>query len=114
MTKPTIDLFDYHDYRDYLKEWFQLSREIYGLSLRDVAEKCGLATGYMPMVLTGKRNLSAKALSKLLPLLQLNQNEVRYLNLLMDLSDSSDSEERLHVFSEIKKLRAYKDKSVRE
>ena len=114
MKQVKIDLFDYHDYREFLRDWFDQARENQSLSLRDIADLCDLSTGYLPMILSGKRNLSEKSLDKLQDILKLNQEEHKYFKALLDLSDSSASKDRLAAFEEIRKLRSFRQKSSKE
>lgn len=114
MKKKSIDLFSYHDYREYLKDWFEQGRESQSFSLREIAEKCDLSTGYLPMVLCGKRNLSEKALAKLQMVLRFNQEELTYFQSLMQLSDAGKNQERMMAFEEIKRLRSFKKKNTKE
>jgi uncharacterized protein (TIGR02147 family) len=112
--KKSIDLFDYHDYRLFLRDWFDHARENQSLSIRDIAEKCELSTGYLPMILSGQRNLSEKSLLKLQNVLKMNQEQLAYFKSLMDLSDSVTQSERLKSFEDIKKSRSYRKKSPKE
>lgn len=114
MKKKKIDLFDYHDYRSYLKDWFEHARENQSLSLRDIAEKCDLSTGYLPMILSEQRNLSEKSFLKLQEILKLNQEESNYFKYLLVLSDGAISKERLSAFEEIKKVKSFQKKSLKE
>lgn len=114
MKKKSLDLFSYHDYRKFLRDWFAHGREDQSLSLREIAEKCDLSTGYLPMLLSGKRNLSDKALAKLQTVLRFNQEELVYFQSLMQLSDATKNQERMIAFEEIKKLRSFKMKSTKE
>jgi uncharacterized protein (TIGR02147 family) len=114
MPTKNLELFNYHDYREFLTDWFSFQKENQSFSLRDFAEKCGLSTGYLPMVLSGKRNLSLKGFEKLQPALKLNQEETQYFKALLDLSDSQETKERLRAFDEIKKLRSFQQKSKSE
>lgn len=66
------------------------------------------------MVLSGKRNLSEKSLLKLQVVLKLNQDQYIYFKSLISLSDEPDSHHRLKAFEEIKKIRNFRQKSVKE
>jgi uncharacterized protein (TIGR02147 family) len=114
MKKKSIDLFEYHDYREFLRDWFDQVRESQSLSLRDVAEKCGLSTGYLPMILSGKRNLTEKSLAKLQWVLKLNQEETAYFRALLDLSDATVTADRMNAFENIRKVRSFRQKSTKE
>ena len=114
MKKMMIDLFDYHDYRLYLKDWFEQGRLNQSFSLRDVAEKCQLSVGYLPMILSGQRNLTIKSFDKLQVVLKLNTEEASYFKSLLELSDASKMHERLKAFEEIRKIKSFQKKSLNE
>lgn len=114
MKRKVINLFNYHDYRHYLRDWFDQVRDDQSLSLRDIAETCGLSTGYIPMILSAKRNLSEKSLTKLQTALKLNQEEFSYFKHLLLLSDAGGSNERLSAFNEIRKSQSFRNKSTKE
>ncbi len=114
MKKTGIDLFNYHDYRNFLRDWFDQERESQSLSLRDVAEKCELSIGYLPMILSGQRNLTEKSLLKLQAVLKLKTEEISYFKSLLDLSDGATSKKRLAAFEELKKITSFRQKSPKE
>ncbi len=114
MNKIVKDIFSYHDYREFLRDWFSYGRENQSRSIRDVAEACDISVGYLPMVLSNRRNLTEKSLLKLQIVLKLKQEELQYIKALLILSDSASNIERLNAFEEIKKLRSFKKKSSKE
>lgn len=114
MRKKAVDLFEYHDFRDFLRDWFNQARESQSLSLREIALQCGLSTGFLPMLLSGQRTLSDKSLSKLQAALKLNKEELAYLKALIRLCDGETAEERSLAFEEIRKLRSFRKKNPKE
>ena len=60
------DLYRYHDYRAFLRDWIEYQRGTRpGFSLRSLSTESGLALGYLSMVLSVARRLTAEALQKL-------------------------------------------------
>src|SRR4051812_24664316 len=77
------DIYAHHAYREFLKEWFTYRKALDpAFSLRALAREAQLASGLLPMVMAGKRPLSAKALAKLAGPLGLGTTELSYLELL--------------------------------
>lgn len=112
-TRP--DIFRYHDYREFLRDWFNFLKQTKpGFSLRSLARESGLASGYLPMVLSGSRNLSAKALEKCSRYLALTPRERNYLDLLRTLGDSDAPEARREAFEKIQRYRTYQQVNPRE
>ncbi len=104
------DIFVFHDYRAFLKEWFSYLKEVFpDFSLRSLARETGLASGYFPMVLSGKRKLSSKALAKCATALHLSATEKSYLDLLLVLADEVPDETRVDAFERIQRYRGYQE-----
>lgn len=112
-SKP--DIFRYHDYRDFLKDWLAwLKASQSSFSLRALATKADLALGYLPMVIKRARSLSPKALAKLGPALSLSPSERSYLELLVRLGDAESQEERLAALEKMKRFSGYRKHNARE
>ncbi len=103
------DVFTYHDHRAFLKDWFAyLKASGSGPSLRECAKKSGLSSAYLPLVLQGKRKLSANGFEKLGPHLGLHREETEYLSQLRGLGESDSPEVRRYAFEAMKNLRSYR------
>ncbi|HUP56649.1 MAG TPA: TIGR02147 family protein [Bdellovibrionota bacterium] len=110
------DLFTYQDYRAFLRDWIEHLKAQRGrqLSLRQLAIEAQVSTGYLSMVLTGKQALSAKALSKLLPHLGLDDQEQAFLELLRTIAESDNHAARMEALNRIQRFRAYGENQPRE
>lgn len=108
------DVFNYHDYRRYLKDWFAYAKETFGLSLRQTATDSGLSVSYLSMVLAGDRNLSGRALEKFLPVLELTAPRVSYFKLLQTIGDSESHAERIEALDKLQKQSGYKKLNPKE
>lgn len=113
MNKPNV--YSYHDYRTFLKDWISYLQEIQtDLSMRKIAEKSELAVSYLPMVLSGKRNLTAKALESLKKHLKLKVDEIAYLKYMMELNDSDNREDKLELVKKMQKFHKYEEENSKE
>jgi uncharacterized protein (TIGR02147 family) len=108
------NLYAYHDYRSYLKDWAQFQKANAKLSLRRLAVELELSPSYLSMILSGDRNISDAVFERLLPLLQLAPTQESYFRLLVTISDSDIQEERLLALERIQKLAGYKDLNYKE
>ncbi|MCB0405859.1 MAG: TIGR02147 family protein [Bdellovibrionales bacterium] len=109
------DIFRYHDYRVFLKDWFGfLKKKRSGFSLRNLARRAKLASGYLPMILSGSRNLSSKALTKLTPHLGLNPQECAYLDALKELNDADSDAVQSRAFENLQRNRTYQAANPKE
>lgn len=113
MNKPNV--YSYHDYRTFLKDWISSLQETQSdLSMRKIAEKSELAVGYLPMVLSGKRNLTVKALESLKKHLKLKTDELAYLKYMMELNDSDSREDKLELVKKMQKFHKYGEENAKE
>ena len=107
------DIFLHHDIREYLGEWLDYKKSITPkYSLRRLAKDAALSPGYLPLVLSRKRTLTAKALDKLLPSLGLSKDEARYFHLLRTLNETDKQSEREASMIEIQKMKKYQIKNT--
>lgn len=107
MKKP--NLFQYHNYRLFLKDWFEfLKFQDATFSLKKIAENVGLSHGYFHNVLNNKSSMSIKALNQLESNLKLNKTEHSYLAHLIELTDAETLQEQQRAYEKILKFRKYK------
>lgn len=82
--------------------------------MRKLAGDAQLATGYLPMCLSGKRILSTKALHKLMPHLKLNSQERRFLELLHLVGTTEEPHSRLQALKDMSRMQSYRAINSRE
>lgn len=97
------EIFSYHEYQVFLKDWLAYRKVSQSTSLRDLAKQAGLASGYLPMVLSGKRPLSSAALAKIMPYLGLNLQERTFLTQLVILGTSDSQDLRVAALEKMKR-----------
>ena len=113
IAKPNI--FHYHDYVQYLNDWIKYQKKNQkGFSLRKVAAAAGISTGYLPMVLSGKRPLSIEALNKLLPSLNFSQSEKQFFENIHSLGITASQDERMECLRRMKRYSAYREHNPNE
>lgn len=94
------DVFRYHDYRQYLKDWVAYRRSVEkGFSTRKLAQLAALTPGFLSLVFSGDRALSANALAKLMPVLGLGKSERSFLEAMHLLGTSDSHEVRLDALN---------------
>jgi len=108
-------LFSYHDYRQYLRDviHFKKSKQSLG-SLRDLANAAGVSPAYLSYVINGYRILTESVFKKILPFLELTEEEVEYLQLLILVADSDELEVRSEALGKIQKFRSYRKLNPKE
>lgn len=108
-------IYTYSDHISFLKDWFSfLKKTKNNFSIRTLAQKAEIASGYLPMVLAGKRALSEKAFQKILPHLGLNQQEQKFLTLLRQVGEASTHESRIEAVEQMAQLRPYQSANQKD
>jgi uncharacterized protein (TIGR02147 family) len=109
------DVFGYHDYRVFLKEWIAFLKETQpDFSGRTLAVQADIPVSCLPMVFSGKRELSIKNLLKLAPYLQLSRSEFGYLENLVKLNTVSSFDVRFSALDEMRKYVGYQKRNPEE
>ena len=107
VSRPNI--YEYQDFRLFLKDWFQYLGSIDSdFSLRSFSSKAGLSNALFTLILKGKRPLSSKSAAAFFPLLGLSSQETDFLHLLVAVSDAKDDEQREDALKEINSIRKFR------
>jgi len=111
-------LFDYLDYRLFLRDFFNWKREAEpAFSLRTFLGKVShslASSGILSAVLKGKRKLSPKLRMKFVKALGLKEKEAQYFALLVEFNEARSMDEKNHFFTQLSRFRTSKAKVVRE
>lgn len=96
------DLFQYEDYRSFLRDWFQWSRESKRMTQQRFAQMAGLKSHtLMGMIIRGSRNLTADTLRGVKKSLTLNYSEGNYFESLVRLNQARNYQEQLSALAEL-------------
>lgn len=98
-----INLYEYTDYRKYLKDWFaagKLTRQSY--SYRVFSKKAGFkSTNFIMLVIQGHRNLSEESLSKCSVALHLNKQEQEFFRNLVFFNQSQTHQDKDNYYQRL-------------
>jgi uncharacterized protein (TIGR02147 family) len=91
-----IQIFDYMDYRQYLRDFFfEKKRELHFYSYRLFSQRAGLKSpNFLKLVIDGDRNLSKQSVYKFAKALALARKETDYFENLIFFNQSSTIEEK--------------------
>jgi uncharacterized protein (TIGR02147 family) len=95
-----INIFDYFDYRQYLRELFdEKKRACAAFSHRALAQKLGLSTSnFILLVMQGKRNLNTDLRGKIAAFFGLGEKEAGYFETMISFAQAkTDSEKNRHL-----------------
>lgn len=108
MTKTlsqTTDVFDFLDYREFLKKHAAELKQKNRLTLRQFASKAGIkAPGYLKMVIEARRNLSHKTAQQFAKALRLNEKEADYFVTLVRYNQTTHPDQKKKDFEKLNKL----------
>jgi uncharacterized protein (TIGR02147 family) len=92
---PQPSVFDYLDYRRFLRDWFEWKRtRKKGYSYAVFARNAGFSRGVMNNVIAGRRAPTADTLNGIRKAMDLSEEEVAFMALLVESSHASTLEER--------------------
>jgi uncharacterized protein (TIGR02147 family) len=104
------NLFEYREYRSYLRDWYQMAKLSRGsISFRRLAKKGGFrSSNFLMLVLQGKRNLTEESLKKVASALDLNRQEQEFFRNLVFLNQAKTVEDKnyyYHLMMQSRKLK---------
>ncbi|MBF0431267.1 MAG: TIGR02147 family protein [Fibrobacteria bacterium] len=100
-------IFDYLEYREYLKDYFDYHKKTHSyFSYRYVSKKTGLDASFYVKVLQKQMHISYKAVGRLIDFLKLNKKESEYFSLLVHFNKSKQKEQIKHFFEKLISLRS--------
>ncbi|MBU0506505.1 MAG: TIGR02147 family protein [bacterium] len=94
--KSNISVFEYSDYRTYLKNWYEEAKKGNGgFSYRQFSKKAGFSTSnFLMLVIKGQRNLTEQSLAKVMIGLGLNKQEQDFFRNLVFFNQAKTHEEQ--------------------
>lgn len=94
--RPKLNVYEYKDYRHYLKDWFALAKTFTPpLSQRGFAKKAGLkSNNFLILVMQGKRNLSDDGIKKVIKGIQLNKEDAKFFTNLVLFNQTKKHDEK--------------------
>lgn len=103
--KKSISIFDYTDYRCFLKDLFFAKKEHKAnFSFRSFNRRAGIqSSGFLKLVMDGKRNLAEDGIRKITKGFDLNEGEGDYFENLVRFNQAKTHEEKDHYFKSLAK-----------
>jgi uncharacterized protein (TIGR02147 family) len=105
-----LNIFEYGNYRDYLKDMYQLlKKEKASFSFRYFSKTAGfLSPNFLKLVMEGQRNLSAQSIEKFSIARKFNKKEADFFRNLVYLNQSTTLEEKKFYADLLLKSRQFK------
>ena len=101
--KPSKKIFEYLDYREFLKDYYNAKKEANpAFSLRVFSDKIGFkAKDFISRVMNGDKNLSSQSIPKVASGLRLGKHETEFFVALVKFNQAETTEDRNAAFSEM-------------
>ncbi len=114
MSEPAedINLYDYNDYRTYLRDWFEAKKKTRAsMSYRRFAERAGFkSSNYIMLVIQGKRNLTADTLPKTVKALKLAAQDADFFSNLVAYNQAKTHEEEDRYYNLLLRSKKYQQR----
>jgi len=104
-----LTVYDYTNYRSFLKYKFrELKQKNPSLSYRSFNRLAGIkSSGFLKLVIDGKRNLADQGISMLAQGFKLGEPERKYFELLVKFNQAKNPEEKNRIFRELSQNRRF-------
>ena len=102
-SKPTKKVFEYLDYREFLKDYYNQKKEANSaFSLRVFSDRIGFkAKDFISRVMNGEKNLSNQSIPKVASGLRLGKHETEFFIGLVKFNQAATTDERNSAFEEM-------------
>lgn len=106
----TISLFQYQDYRKFLRDWSTEAKQLRKFSFRAFSQRAGFTSpNFFKLVMDGERNLSAESIEKFIVGLKLNKQEASYFRELVAFTQAKDHESKNQAYKKMLGSRKLRD-----
>ncbi len=96
-------LFDYLDYRQYLKDYYVEKKRLSRLSYREFAKMAGFSSPvFIKLVIDGKSNLGKSSVAKLAKAMQLKKEEKRFFKTMVLYNQAESVEQKIFYLERLK------------
>jgi uncharacterized protein (TIGR02147 family) len=111
---PSINLYDYADYRAFLKDWYKRERDSdRKISYRRLAQDIGFKSpGHFSLIVNAKANLSLKVLDRFIRYLGLSKKEAEYFQALVLYNQAKALDEKKRYFDRMMSFKQFRIRSI--
>lgn len=108
-----VNLYQYTDYRAYLRDWLVEAKESFpAMSYRYMASRLGLDPGFLVHIFHGQKHLAEKHVPGLVKLLKLNAKDAEYLRRLVSFGKAKGEADISRRFLELMEMRESRVREV--
>ncbi len=108
-----VSVFEYTDYRAYLKDWYRGEAKDRKLSYRKLAAEIGFKSpGHFSLIVNAKANLSLKVLDRFIRYLDLSKKEAEYFQALVLYTQAKAADEKKRAFDRMLAFKQFRVRSI--
>lgn len=101
-------IFEYLDYRQYLRDFYEARRASGKISLRLFSKKADLkAPNYLKLVIEGKRNLTGKTIYKFVQAIGFKKEEAEFFENLVCMNQAESHDEKNAYYRKLSRITSY-------
>ncbi len=105
---PNVSVFEYLDYRAYLRDWYVDQKQKPGFSFRAFSKEAGFdSPNFLKMVMDGIRNLTEKSIIPFIKGLKLNKQEKDFFRNLVFYTQAKTAEKKNFFYERMIESRQY-------
>lgn len=105
-TKKKVDIFNYTDYRTFLKDYYTYRKgQNHHFSYRSFGQRTGVAPSVLKDIITGRRNLTLSIMQRYASAMKLTNREIRYFETLLRFANSKKNTEKNEAFVDMIRMR---------
>ncbi len=94
-----INIYDYTNYRTYLKDYYDFKKAESGFTYRDFARLAGMnSTSWLLLLIKGAKNLSAESILRVCKALNLGKAETEYFKMMVPFTQAKTNAVKDHYF----------------
>ena len=113
LQKPII--YKYHDHGEYIKSMMDhLNKCGNEINFSKIGDELGVSKSYISMMISGKREINSKFISKLSSLFQLSKRESSFFELMVTFSTTTIEQLKSDCLKRMKEFKKYKDLNPEE
>jgi uncharacterized protein (TIGR02147 family) len=109
-TKPHVDIFEYLDYREYLRDAYgDLKARQQGFSYRAFSKRAGMSSpNFLKLVIDGQRNLTPSSVERFAEALALGPRETAFFRELVGFNQAASPAQKNEHYERIGKFRKHR------
>lgn len=106
MTASEVNIFDYTNYRDFLRDFYAEKKRVDGYTYRDFSKRAGMnSSSWLFLLIKGVKNLTPESIIRVGQALDLKKKEMDYFELLVHFTQAKTNDTKNHYYQRMLTLK---------